>query len=136
MAIAQSVHHCECTLWLDTRLLRAGTLPTVQAELLESEAGLIHKPRPMPYVQVGDESVPITHLHVSMLYWRLGLCESDKFEGLALGAQLNKYISGLRTEYVHRRPPRAARSLRAPRLAHSSLCASSGWRIRIRAFWR
>ena len=37
-----------------------------------------------------------------MLYWRLGLCANDKYDGRALGAELNTYIERLRTEYVHR----------------------------------
>ena len=66
--------------------------------LTETERSLIHTPGPLPSIQRGGERIPFTRSHVSMLYWRLGLCEHDKFEGLALGGRLNAYIDGLRTE--------------------------------------
>ena len=74
-----------------------GTGPgTVQVALTASERGSIHKPRPLPSIQLGDESLPYIGSQLSMLYWRLGLCEHDKFASLALGDRLNAHINGLR----------------------------------------
>ena len=84
---------------VDALCSRAGTLPgTLQAALTETELELIHTPPPLPSIQLGRESLPYTHNHLSMLYWRLGLCANDKFESLALGSQLNDHIDGLGTE--------------------------------------
>ena len=77
---------------------------TVQAALTESEIASIGEPRAFDFIQLGNERIPYTHAHPSMLYWRLGLCDNDKFECLALGNRLYKHINGLRTAagYVHR----------------------------------
>ena len=81
----------------------AGIVPgTLQIALTESERGSIVTPRPFDCIQLGGESLPYTRSHLSLLYWRLGLCQADKFECLALGNKLSAYIDGLRTEYVHR----------------------------------
>ena len=81
----------------------AGIVPgTLQIALTESERGSIVAPRPFDCIQLGGESLPYTRSHLSLLYWRLGLCQADKFECLALGNKLSAYIDGLRTEYVHR----------------------------------
>ena len=93
--------------WLSPCLMsvvRRHPAGTVQAALTESEIASIVEPRPFPSIELGGESIPYMHSHPSMLYWRLGLCDNDKFECLALGTRLNKNINGLRTapEYVHR----------------------------------
>merc|ERR1719238_1911396 len=71
---------------------------TLQIALTESERGSIVAPRPFDCIQFGGESIPYTQSHLSLLYWRLGLCQADKFECLALGNKLSAYIDGLRTE--------------------------------------
>ena len=93
--------------WVSPRLMsvvRWHPPGTVQAALTAAEIASIGEPRPFPSIQLGGESIPYIHSHPSMLYWRLGLCDNDKFACLALGNRLNKNINGLRTaaEYVHR----------------------------------
>ena len=66
-----------------------------QLSLTAAERGAIRKPPPLPSIQLGPESLPFIGRRLSMLYWRLGLCESDTFEGHALGGDLNRHINGL-----------------------------------------